>query len=292
MIPNATTENYTRANNYWLGTVINVNDPLQLGRVQVRINGVHTESTDDIPNSDLPWAHVMTPSTEGGVSGIGLSTGLKAFAQVIGMFLDGPNGQAPVVLGSLGKIEFDEDKNTKNEITSYTSMVPRKKPDPSELIKQFNLKGNTNIERAWNWFRSTAGGEYSPAQVSGILGNLWVESFAETNNNDINPVSRQRGGGKGYGLAQWTTGSSRYNELVRMSKSAGLPEDSMLAQLRFISYELNVYPYYGKAQLTESRTPEDASDVFMDKYERPGDKGSRKKRRDISRKLYNNLTTL
>ena len=290
MIPNATTDNYTRANNYWLGTVINVYDPLQLGRVQVRINGVHTENTDDIPNSDLPFAHVMAPSTEGGVSGIGLSTGLKPFAQVIGMFLDGPNGQAPVVLGSLGKIEFDEDKSTKDEVSAYTTMIPRAKPDNlAELLK---LTGDTNIEKAWNWFRSTRGGEYSQSQVAGILGNLWVESFAETNNDDINPEAVQLDGGLGRGLAQWSIGKSRHDELVRMSKSAGLSENSLLAQLRFITYELNVYTYFGKAQLTETTTPEDASDVFMDEYERAGDKGSRQKRRDISRKLYNNLTTI
>jgi hypothetical protein len=290
MIPNATTDNYTRANNYWLGTVISVYDPLQLGRVQVRINGVHTENTDDIPNSDLPFAHVMTPSTEGGVSGIGLSTGIKPFAQVIGIFLDGPNGQAPVVLGSLGKIEFDEDKSTKDEVSAYTTMIPRAKPD--NLAKLLKLTGNTNIEKAWNWFRSTRGGEYSQSQVAGILGNLWVESFAETNNDDINPDAVQSNGGPGRGLAQWAVGDTRYNELVRMSKSANLPENSLLAQLRFITYELNVYPYLGKAQLIETRTPEDASDVFMDKYEKPGDKGSRQKRREISRKLYNNLTTI
>jgi hypothetical protein len=291
MIPNATTTNYTKTSSYWLGTVINVNDPLQLGRVQVRINGMHTENVSDIPNADLPWAHVMTPSTEGGVSGIGLSPGIKAFAQVMGIFLDGPNGQSPVILGSLSKIEFDENKATKNEATAYTTIGPVVKPDGGELLDQFNLTGNTNIERAWNWFLSSHGGEYTPPQVAGILGNLWVESYAVLNNDDIDPRAVQRGG-SGYGLAQWTEGASRFIELERMSKQMNMSKDDLLAQLLFITFELNFYPYYGMAQLRETTTPEDASDVFMDKYERPGDKGSRKVRREMSRKLYNNLTTL
>lgn len=291
MIPNATTPNYTKSSSYWLGTVINVNDPLQLGRVQVRINGIHTENTNDIPNSDLPWAHVATPTTEGGVSGIGFSTGLKPFAQVIGIFLDGLNSQAPIVLGSLSKIEFDEEKDDKNKAPAYTTIIPRKKPNVSVLLSQFILSGSTNIERAWNWFGSSYGGEYSPAQRAGILGNLWVESFAETNNNDLNPIAKQRGG-QGFGLAQWTEGGSRYIELERMSGQIDLTKEDLLAQLRFITYELNYYSYFGMTQLRETTTPEDASDVFMDKYERPGDTGSRKKRREISRKLYNSLTTL
>jgi hypothetical protein len=54
---------------WWYGEVIDVlSDPLQLGRAQVRIFGIHGP---DIPNEKLPWASVVLPTTSAGVSGVG-----------------------------------------------------------------------------------------------------------------------------------------------------------------------------------------------------------------------------
>ena len=41
---------------WWMGVIENVNDPLKLGRSQVRMFGWHTENIQDIPSEDLPWA--------------------------------------------------------------------------------------------------------------------------------------------------------------------------------------------------------------------------------------------
>jgi len=249
------------------GRVINVNDPLQLGRVQVRAVGIHSENLDELPNADLPWAMVLIPPTEGGVSGIGLNGGLKPFSLVYGYFVDGDNAQEPLVLGSLPSYQrdpemiFDEVDNI-NEIRN----LPVPKPDNIDDL----LYGVTNLEKAWHWFKGTHGGSYSAPVISGILGNLWVESFATINDNDLNPAAEQVGGGPGFGLAQWErTGdyNDRYLELVK--RSAGLPITSMTAQLRFISYELDKYSYLGKSELVLATTPEQASDIFMIKYERP-----------------------
>ncbi|MAE54657.1 MAG: phage tail protein, partial [Porticoccaceae bacterium] len=56
---------------WFVGTVVDVNDPLKLDRVRVRIHGVHSSNTVDIPNQDLPWAQVNIPVTEDGSSGLG-----------------------------------------------------------------------------------------------------------------------------------------------------------------------------------------------------------------------------
>ena len=44
---------YGDQNRWFVGLVIDVNDPLKLDRVRVRIQGIHTHDTSLIPNSDF-----------------------------------------------------------------------------------------------------------------------------------------------------------------------------------------------------------------------------------------------
>ena len=74
---------------WFFGTVINAQPPVGLeGRVKVRINGVHNPNTTEIPEKDLPWAQVLIPTTEGGISGYGKIPQLLAGSFVFGVFLD------------------------------------------------------------------------------------------------------------------------------------------------------------------------------------------------------------
>lgn len=92
---------------WFFGTVVNSAPPAGLeGRVKVRIYGVHNPLTNEIPEKDLPWAQVLVPTTEGGVSGIGRIPQLTAGAFVFGVFLDGVSSQIPLILGSLPRVEF------------------------------------------------------------------------------------------------------------------------------------------------------------------------------------------
>ena len=85
---------------WWLGTVKNADDKdAKLGRVKVNILGYHRP--DEKP-SNLPWAIVSGPTTSPGVHGAGSAGAqLKAGSFVIGFFLDYPDCQQPVVLGTL-----------------------------------------------------------------------------------------------------------------------------------------------------------------------------------------------
>lgn len=88
---------------WWYGVVMDMaGDPLQLGRVKVRIYGIHA---DEISDNDLPWASVISPTTSGGVSGIGTNPQIQPNARVIGFFLDGPGSQLPVVWGTIPNVE-------------------------------------------------------------------------------------------------------------------------------------------------------------------------------------------
>lgn len=90
---------------WWQGVVEDIYDPLKIGRVRVRVLGWHTDDKSQIPTEDLPWAHVMMPSTSPSLSGKGWSpTGLLQGGWVMGFFRDGLNGQEPVVMGTFGGV--------------------------------------------------------------------------------------------------------------------------------------------------------------------------------------------
>ena len=70
---------------WWIGIVEEVgNDIPRLGRAKVRIYGIHADATE-ISTADLPYAQVLIPTTEGGVSGIGQNSNLIVGAQVFGI---------------------------------------------------------------------------------------------------------------------------------------------------------------------------------------------------------------
>ena len=87
---------------WFTGVVEDRNDPEKLGRVRVRCLGWHSESLQDIPKSDLPWAHVMHPVTDPSMQGLGSTpTFLVEGTWVVGFFLDAVEKQQPLIIGSL-----------------------------------------------------------------------------------------------------------------------------------------------------------------------------------------------
>ena len=88
---------------FWFtGVVEDREDPLEMGRVRVRIFGLHTDDTTKIGIEDLPWANVMMPVNSASISGIGITpTGLVEGSWVVGFFADGENAQDPIIMGSL-----------------------------------------------------------------------------------------------------------------------------------------------------------------------------------------------
>jgi len=103
MIPHPYTDFYGDQTRWFIGRVVSLSDPLQLGRIKVRIFGVHSENTIDIPDEDLPWAQIVAPITEGGNDGLGNNLGIQVQSNVFGIFLDGMHSQLPLVVGSLPK---------------------------------------------------------------------------------------------------------------------------------------------------------------------------------------------
>ena len=113
-------------NRFFFGIVVNNNDSLNLGRVQIRVLGVHGQ---EIQNHDLPFAQVLMPSTEPGIGGHGTPRLIGIGAQVFGVFLDGKDSQTPLVLGTVPKIMIPSE--TRLNVTDGDN-APVSYPDESQ----------------------------------------------------------------------------------------------------------------------------------------------------------------
>jgi len=83
----------------YFGIVEDVDDPLQAGRVRVRVYGVHSQSRSDIPTEALRWSTVCISPNNAGFRGLGWSpNGIVVGSTVICFFKDGDDKQEPVVL--------------------------------------------------------------------------------------------------------------------------------------------------------------------------------------------------
>jgi len=291
MIPSARKDYYGDETRWFIGRVISVNDPLKLGRIQVRIYGIHPNSTADAGQGDLPWASVNLPVTEGGSSGIGTVVGIKPMAQVFGLFLDGKNSQTPLILGSIPKFEVKEDRvkhNTlsvgeENESLDQVNTPTRKNTIPKNEIDNVYLEGTTNAEKAYNYFLRIG---YPSHVCAGIVGNLLIESGPD----DIDPTKGSQVPGEGsWGIAQWNPSpdaGDRLGNLRAYCSNANLPTDSLYSQLSFIRYELEEVPEdFGYWPLIGSQDVEEATRVFEKKYEKPQE-GSFPDRLAKAREIY------
>ena len=102
---------------WWFGKVVSNADPLGIGRCRVRIVGWHNDNPDVLPDTLLPWAVLIQPSTTSGVGGVGVTpVGPVPGTRVFGFFLDGEMGMQPAIIGVIsgktpagleaGKLEY------------------------------------------------------------------------------------------------------------------------------------------------------------------------------------------
>ena len=89
---------------FFKGVVESHDDPLRLGRVRVRVLGVHTENKNEIPTEHLPWANPAGPITSAGVTGVGDWRVPVQGAWVWIFFEDYPENQRPVYFATVSGI--------------------------------------------------------------------------------------------------------------------------------------------------------------------------------------------
>ena len=108
----------------YFGIVEDRKDPKEMGRVRVRVFGLHSsDKINDIPTGSLPWAPVMNPTTTPGVSGLGQTPFLVPGSWVVVQFLD-KQFQSPIVMGSVNGFPSSK-PNPENGFSDPVGTFPR-----------------------------------------------------------------------------------------------------------------------------------------------------------------------
>lgn len=95
---------------WFFGLVEDIQDPLKLGRVKVRVFHDHDEN---VQTEQLPWSQVVLPTTSGSSQGVGDTPNLYVGSQVFGFYVDGKERQLPMILGSIPIIpNMEEDRHS------------------------------------------------------------------------------------------------------------------------------------------------------------------------------------
>lgn len=127
-------------NTIYYGVVENRQDPLRLGRCQVRVVGLHTHDKSQLATTDLPWATPLQPITSAAMNGIGYTPiGPVEGTSVVIMFADNEM-QQPIILGTVGGIP-----NTPGPIdTDDSAPIGEGVPTKTENIVLRTIPGPVN----------------------------------------------------------------------------------------------------------------------------------------------------
>jgi hypothetical protein len=259
------TEYYGDDVRWFVGTVIDNTPPYGLeGRVQIRIHGIHTDTTDKtgIPQRDLPWAQVMNPGDTYGVSGLGTSAQILPGALVFGFFLDGVTSQLPMVLGSLPRIEFP------------TSVQASDREDPASnpFAYSFVQSNAEAVDPAIENSGPLAAGEvaryfidngFNAKQASSITGVLQEIS-------NLDPYNTSNG----IGIAGWIPNSPRYHRFYAYIGRLAPIRDAfdMEGQLLYVLHELKTARSIALSKMLRAREIE--GNLYGEKIDGIEEKGN------------------
>ena len=103
-------------------------------RCRVRIVGYHG-CEDDLPDKDLPLAHVLLPPNTATTGGCGDTLQYQGGEVVVGFFFDGADAQQPVIFGTLFKQPFIKDELTSEQFNAkkQTCFVPYTPPKVRQM---------------------------------------------------------------------------------------------------------------------------------------------------------------
>ena len=164
---------------WWMGQIETEKGAQEKGddRYKVRIVGQHLKDCDAVPYEDLPWAIVMMPSTAPRREGNGdyQSVKYKAGDWVVGFFLDGIEGQSPVIMGSIGQ-----------QYKASDTHLGKQKPDSTCLAF------TTFMESEVSTSSGVPAGEQDKLKSGGLSGNGAAAGTNATNQPDLNkPVNNK-----------------------------------------------------------------------------------------------------
>ena len=156
-------------------------------RCRVRIVGYHGNDTD-LPDKDLPLAHVLLPPNTPTTGGCGKTMQYQGGEVVVGFFFDGTDGQQPVIFGTLFKQSFVTDglKNSEFDSKKQIDFIPYTPP------KVRDRAGKQRIAPSSPW-----GGGFSPGELVKTIAqkqkeaatNIVFDNFTPCEDNEVSKIS-------------------------------------------------------------------------------------------------------
>ena len=156
-------------------------------RCRVRIVGYH-DCADDLPDEDLPLAHILLPPNTATTGGCGETVQYQGGEVVVGFFMDGEDAQQPVIFGTLFKQPFVADELTTSEFNAkkQTCFKPYTPP------KTVQTAGKQQQHQASPWPRS-----FTPGEVAKTIAqkqkeastNIVTDAFSPCEDNEISKIS-------------------------------------------------------------------------------------------------------
>ena len=156
-------------------------------RCRVRIVGYH-DCADDLPDEDLPLAHILLPPNTATTGGCGETVQYQGGEVVVGFFIDGEDAQQPVIFGTLFKQPFVRDQLTTSQFKAkkQTCFVPYTPP------KVVQTAGKQQQFQESPWPRAFTAGEVVKsiaAKQKEASTNIVTDTFSPCEDNEISKIS-------------------------------------------------------------------------------------------------------
>lgn len=185
-------------------------DPLKLGRVRVRVLGVHSEDVTLVPTEDLPWAVIASSPTNAGISGLGWSpTGLALGSWVFVQFADGDSLQIPIVVGT--SYGINPTTKTTSVTDNATSTILKSNDNYPSATEQAQgvMTGNT-----WTSDTKSTVAKTNTPTPSDNLGS--VSEKYESNGNP-GSANKDPASNKGYSYGCWQLNGSTLSRYLQQT---------------------------------------------------------------------------
>jgi|TARA_R110000822_G_scaffold48453_10_gene127641 hypothetical protein len=257
---------------WFVGTVVDHTPPYGYeGRVRVRIHGVHSPKIADIPERDLPWAQVLIPGTEGGVSGIGRNPQILSGSLVMGIFGDGKSSQIPIILGTLPRTELPTTTQLRKSINlasnenvydfGVSALIAKQLPSDS-LLPPISIDTVINARKS-EAVKHFIDGGYTLEQAAAIVAGL--ELTSKLNYVITAPQGDLRG------IGGWN--NKRLNDFIMfienyetLNNPAAVLIQNYFIQLEFVLYELRTFKSIVNGKLLRSRRLFECCDIMSRYY--------------------------
>ena len=164
-------------------------------RVRVRIVGYHGNDSD-LPDKDLPMAHVLMPPGESSTGGRGRTMNYQGGEVVVGFFLDGADAQQPVIFGTLFRQTFVKDKLKSNKFNAFkqTEFTPYTPPDVKGKVGKDKAVEKSPYDWGFKTFAQLAGGKVINASSAAtkeinVDTNIKLDNVTACEDNEISNIT-------------------------------------------------------------------------------------------------------